>query len=125
MIGELVGRTEEHQPRLAVAERLERLPHDDRLGARAADEPVHGAVVEDDALRAQMPGARRAPPDDGREREGATRLRQPHGLGKNAGVHQPVGACADSIADQTRSGSKGMSMLRTPRCASASMTALT
>ena len=58
VVGELVGRAEEHQPRLAVAERVERLAHDHRLGARAADEPVHGAVVEDDALRAQMSGAR-------------------------------------------------------------------
>ena len=39
------------------------------------------------------------------------------------GVVVSLSACADSIAAQTRSGVHGMSMCRTPRCETASMTA--
>ena len=57
------------QARRALLERLQRLPHDRRLGARPAQPAAHLAIRRDERGRALLPGRRRAPPHDGRQHE--------------------------------------------------------
>ena len=116
---------EPEQPRLAVDERPERLAHDDRLGARAADPALDRAVRVDDPRRAG-PGRRRPPNGDhGGDRErlaGGLELGRPgeHGTGGHDGYEMPF----SWRMAHTFWGVIGMSMLRTPRCHRASTTAL-
>jgi hypothetical protein len=55
---------ETEQARLAIGEGVERLPNDDRLGARAADPALDGSIRVDDAVRA---GPGRGRPGDGND----------------------------------------------------------
>ena len=113
------------QPWLTVDERAERLAHDDRLGAAAADPAFDGAVRVDDPRRA---GARRGrPPDrhDGGDRERPARRLELGGAREDrARGHDPDVIPFSWRIAQTFWGVIGMSMLRTPRCQSASTTAL-
>ena len=116
------------QARLAVGQRVERLADDDRLGARAADPALDRAVGVDDPVR-PGPGRRRPRDrDDRRERERLAGLRELRGAREQAAPArlrrgQAVTPFSRRIA-QTFCGVIGMSMLRTPRCHSASTTAL-
>ena len=101
-----------------------------RLRARATEPAAHRAVVEDHRLRPHVARARRPPPHHRRQRERRARLRELHRLREHVGVHRLICSGEETrleawIADHTRSGSSGMSILRTPRCASASITAFT
>src|SRR3954453_11219769 len=121
---ELVERPEEQKSRLARCERVQRLADQRGCGAGATDEPMDRAVREDDCLRAHLSRCRCAAPDNRREHEratvGAQRRRLVDRVGHRLSYRRSV-----RNASHTRAGVTGMSMLRTPRCASASMTALT
>ena len=106
---------------------MERLPDDDRLGARAADPAFDRAVGVDDPVRTRPRGCRPGDRDDRREGERAP------GLGKFGGTREQ--AAPDRLRRvqavtplsrrifQTFCGVIGMLMFRTPRCQSASTTA--
>ncbi len=107
---------------------MERLADDDRLGARAADPAFDRTVGMDDPVRTG-PGRRRASyGDDGRKRKrlaGGGKLCCPAEEAPT-GRLLPVQAVtpASRRIFQTFCGVIGMSMFRTPRCHSASTTAL-
>ncbi len=58
-------RSNRHQPAAPRRQGVERLLPDDLARARAADEPLHAAVGEDDRTIAEVRRHRRAPRDDG------------------------------------------------------------
>ena len=110
------------------AERAERLADDDGLGAAAADPALDRAVGMDDPARAGP--RRRRPPDrdDRGDRErppGRLELGGPREdrTARSSGRRPRQMPFSCRIA-QTFWGVIGMSMLRTPRCHSASTTAL-
>ena len=116
------------EPRLAVAEGPQCLTDDDRLGATAADPALDGAVGMDDPARAGP--SRRRPADgddrgDGERPPGRLELGCPREV--EAVIRRPP--CLPQFTPfscriaQTFWGVMGMSMLRTPRCHSASTTA--
>ena len=120
--------------RLAVGERAERLADDDGLGAAAADPALDRAVRVDDARRARAePTSAARPPRPWRPRTGgrlgsSSAARAKSETGAVTGASPRTGDYAVTpfswrIA-QTFWGVIGMSMLRTPRCHSASTTAL-
>ena len=107
---------------------MQRLADHDRLAARATDPALDRAVRMDDAVGAR-PGRRRAGDgDDRRERErtaGLAELRSAREQAARArlGPRQAVTPLSRRIF-QTFCGVIGMLMFRTPRCHSASTTAL-
>ncbi len=115
------------QARLPVGQRVERLADDDRLGARAADPALDRPVGVDDPVR---PGPGRRRPGDRNDRGKGERA---SGLSELRGAReQPAparlrrGQAVTPLSRrifQTFWGVIGMSMLRTPRCHSASTTA--
>src|SRR3954453_20820099 len=124
---ELVERAEEQKSRLAGCERVQRLAGQRGCGAGATDEPMDRAVRQDDCLGAHVSRCRRTAPDNRREHErasvGAQRRSLVDRVGHRLSYRRSVRNA--SHASHTRAGVTGISMLRTPRCASASITALT
>ena len=107
---------------------MERLADDDRLGARATDPAFDRAVGMDDPV-GTGPGRRRSGDrDDGRERKRTACRRELGCPAEEAPADRllPVQAVtpASRRIFQTFCGVIGMSMFRTPRCHSASTTAL-
>ena len=115
-------RSDPHHARFAVRQRAERLADDDRLGAGAADPTDDGAVGQDDRAVAAACGGRTLDVDDRRENERFSRRRELAGADQDF-AHSAIPTAA--IASHTRSGMRGISMLRTPAYASASTTAFT
>src|SRR5262249_59987582 len=108
-------------PHAAIRERREREAHDLGLRAGAADPAVQLAVSRDERAVAHACRGGSLDADDSRERK-----RRPLGS-QTAGLDERVHSARPTSfsACQTLSGVSGMSMLRTPACASASITALT
>ncbi len=67
---QLVGRAEEHQPRVTVLQRLLRLPHHGRLRAGPAQPPHDRAVGEDQGLVPLLARRRATSPHHGGQHEG-------------------------------------------------------
>ena len=57
------------EPGPAVAEGVQSLPNDDRLGARSTDPSLRAAVLADQYLRSRLGRGRRLAPDDRGQRE--------------------------------------------------------
>jgi hypothetical protein len=120
---ELIGRTQEQQPRRALLDRVERLSDDGGLRARATDPPVDLPIWRDQGGRALFPGRGGAAPHHGREHVGPAPRRQGAGEPQHLRCHEPP--CADWIASHTLALVSGMSMFFTPSGCRASITAFT
>src|SRR5207249_4794066 len=123
-VAALPGGPDPDEPRLAVGERPQRLADDDRLGACAADPSDEAAVGPHDGPVAAPRRRRPADADHRGEHVRLARGRQPPRLDDDL-VRPHSASPAWFSASHTRDGVTGISMLRTPACASASTTAFT
>ena len=120
---------EPEQAGLTVGERAQRLADDDGLGAAAADPALDRAVRMDDAARARAERRSAAGPRrPSRARTAARPLDSSAARAKVANASRSSAAVSEALLVQDLptpwAGVIGMSMLRTPRCHSASTTAL-
>src|SRR5262245_39917629 len=112
---------------LPVTEGGQRLSHHGRLGTRAADPAAHAAVLANDGLGTGLGGGGTLAADDDRQRKRFTPPAQLAGEIEQVFAHDSEVYSVTPLSRSTRhtfAGVIGMSMLRTPRCHSASTTAL-